>query len=68
MKVTDRHRDYGVLAVQGPRSAELLARLGLPTGHPYMSFEPGELDGMSMTVCRTGYTGEHGYELRPAVG
>ncbi len=63
--VQDRHREYGVLAVQGPRSAELLDRLRLPTGHPYMSFETGELDGASMSVCRTGYTGEHGYELVP---
>ena len=27
-----------MLAVQGPRSAELLAALGLPTEHDYMSF------------------------------
>ncbi len=65
VEVQDLHRSYGVLAVQGPRSAELLDRLGLPTGHPYMSFETGELDGASMSVCRTGYTGEHGYELVP---
>jgi aminomethyltransferase len=65
VEVVDRHREYGVLAVQGPRSAELLGRLGLPTAHPYMSFETGDLDGLTMTVCRTGYTGEHGYELVP---
>jgi aminomethyltransferase len=63
--VADLHMSYGVLAVQGPRSVALLDRLGLPTGHPYMSFETGQLDGASMTVCRTGYTGEHGYELVP---
>ena len=67
-EVVDRHREYGVLAVQGPRSAELLERLGLPTAHPYMSFEIAEIAGLTMTVCRTGYTGEHGYELVPRWG
>src|SRR5205823_8685249 len=37
VSVRNLHRDYGVLAVQGPRSADLLAALGLPTDHGYMS-------------------------------
>jgi len=61
--VTDEHTGYAVLAVQGPASAGLLAGLGLPTGHPYMSFAAGRLAGTDLVVCRTGYTGEHGYEL-----
>jgi aminomethyltransferase len=63
--VTDRHREYGVLAVQGPRSADLLGRLGLPADHEYMSFTDSTWDGRPVVVCRTGYTGEHGYELLP---
>jgi len=61
--VVDQHRDYAVLAVQGPQSTALLAALGLPTELDYMSFVPAELAGVEITVCRTGYTGEHGYEL-----
>ncbi|MCM0678820.1 glycine cleavage system aminomethyltransferase GcvT [Micromonospora phytophila] len=61
--VTDEHEAYAVLAVQGPRSAELLGALGLPTGHDYMSFSTASLAGAELTVCRTGYTGELGYEL-----
>ncbi|HYN94080.1 MAG TPA: glycine cleavage system aminomethyltransferase GcvT [Pilimelia sp.] len=61
--VTDEHEAYAVLAVQGPRSADLLAAVGLPTGHEYMSFAPAALGGAELIVCRTGYTGEHGYEL-----
>ncbi len=64
--VTDQHDSYGVLAVQGPRSADLLGALGLPHGHPYMSWVDAEWSGRSVVVCRTGYTGEHGYELLPA--
>ncbi|PWR06469.1 glycine cleavage system aminomethyltransferase GcvT [Micromonospora acroterricola] len=61
--VTDEHEAYAVLAVQGPRSAELLEALGLPTEHGYMSFSAADLTGVELTVCRTGYTGELGYEL-----
>ncbi|WP_433343694.1 glycine cleavage system aminomethyltransferase GcvT [Micromonospora sp. CA-111912] len=61
--VTDEHEAYAVLAVQGPRSAELLGALGLPTDHGYMSFRAATLAGADMVVCRTGYTGELGYEL-----
>jgi aminomethyltransferase len=61
--VTDRHRDHAILAVQGPRSDEVLDAIGLPTGHDYMSFVEAPFEGPDVVVCRTGYTGEHGYEL-----
>jgi aminomethyltransferase len=61
--VTDQHEEYAVLAVQGSRSDEVLERLGLPTGHDYMSFVTTEYGDAEVTVCRTGYTGERGYEL-----
>ncbi|WP_395659744.1 glycine cleavage system aminomethyltransferase GcvT [Nocardioides sp.] len=61
--VTDRHRDYAVLAVQGTRSDEVLSALGLPVGHDYMSFAEAPFEGETVVVCRTGYTGERGYEL-----
>jgi len=63
LTITNEHRDFAVLAVQGPRSTDLLAQLGLPTEHEYMSFESARLGDVELTVCRTGYTGEHGYEL-----
>lgn len=61
--VTDHHRDYAVLAVQGPRCDEVLTAVGLPVGHDYMAFEEAEFEGVGVVVCRTGYTGERGYEL-----
>jgi aminomethyltransferase len=61
--VADQHREYVVLAVQGPRADEVLAKVGLPTGHDYMSFVDAPFRGADVTVCRTGYTGERGYEL-----
>lgn len=61
--VTDQHRDYAILAVQGDESDQVLAALGLPYEHPYMHWVDADLDGVAVRVCRTGYTGEKGYEL-----
>lgn len=63
IEVTDLHREYAILAVQGPLSDEVLTALGLPVNHEYMSFADGTIAGHDVTVCRTGYTGERGYEL-----
>ncbi len=65
LEVLDQHEDYGVLAVQGPHSDETLEAVGLPSGHGYMSFVDAEWQGRPVVVCRTGYTGERGYELLP---
>ena len=64
--VENLHDRYGVLAVQGTKSDEVLESLGLPAGHGYMSFVETEWKGHPVIVCRTGYTGERGYELVPA--
>ncbi|TIC85580.1 glycine cleavage system aminomethyltransferase GcvT [Nocardioides sp. GY 10127] len=63
VEVTDEHRDHVVLAVQGPQSDAVLVGAGLPVGHDYMSFVTATFDGTEVVVCRTGYTGERGYEL-----
>lgn len=58
-EVRDASDDYGLLAVQGPRSLE---RLGLPDA-PAFTHALGKLDGIEVMICRTGYTGERGVEL-----
>ena len=68
VSVQDQHTEHAVLAVQGPGSDEVLAALDLPTGHAYMSFVRTEHAGGGVTVCRTGYTGERGYELVTSAG
>ncbi|OBG78752.1 MULTISPECIES: glycine cleavage system aminomethyltransferase GcvT [unclassified Mycobacterium] len=65
LTITDLHRDYAVLAVQGPRSPDVLTELGLPADMDYMGYADASFDGVPVRVCRTGYTGEHGYELLP---
>jgi aminomethyltransferase len=63
VKVVNHHEEYAVLAVQGRNSDEVLDKVGLPTGHDYMSFVEAEFENGGVVVCRTGYTGERGYEL-----
>ena len=65
--VRDQHEQFGVIAVQGPRSVEVLQALGLPTDLGYMSFTSADTNwqGREITVLRTGYTGEQGFELLP---
>jgi aminomethyltransferase len=65
LTITNEHRSYAVLAVQGPRSADVLAELGLPTAMDYMGYADATFSGVPVRVCRSGYTGEHGYELLP---
>ena len=63
VEVIDQHREFAVLAIQGPSSDEVLQALDLPVDHAYMSFADATIAGHEITVCRTGYTGERGYEL-----
>jgi aminomethyltransferase len=56
---------WAQLALQGPLAAQLLQRLtkvNLSQLRSYR-FAPGEVDGISCLVARTGYTGEDGFEL-----
>ncbi len=58
-EVRDASDEYALVAVQGPRSLELL---GLDDA-PAFTHAMGEVDGVEVMVCRTGYTGEMGVEL-----
>jgi aminomethyltransferase len=63
VEVVNRHRDFAVIAVQGQISDAVLEAMGYPVGHSYMSYVQVDHDGADVIVCRTGYTGERGYEL-----
>ncbi len=58
-EVRDASDDYALVAVQGPASLE---RLGLGEA-PAFTHAMGEIDGVEVMACRTGYTGETGVEL-----
>ncbi|HEU4997677.1 MAG TPA: aminomethyltransferase family protein, partial [Lapillicoccus sp.] len=60
--VTD---EFGMLAVQGPRSREILAKVapGIE-GLAYFEHTDTKIGSAAVTVSRTGYTGDLGYEVR----
>lgn len=70
LEITNAHKSYGVLAVQGPKSAAFLKELGIEVDLDYMAFTEITIAGKEalgkVIICRTGYTGEFGYELLPA--
>ncbi len=53
------------LSLQGPCSAAILRRLGLPAIERMRPFDvtETELDGFGLAISRTGFTGDLGYEL-----
>ncbi|MFN2517224.1 MAG: glycine cleavage system aminomethyltransferase GcvT [Pyrinomonadaceae bacterium] len=57
--------NYCQLALQGPDAIGILQRLtDLPLAEiKYYHFAQGEVDGITSTVSRTGYTGEDGFEV-----
>ncbi|TVP58643.1 MAG: glycine cleavage system aminomethyltransferase GcvT [Gemmatimonadales bacterium] len=65
VSLEDQSDAWGLLALQGPRSSEILEQitdLDLDSVG-YYRFVRGEVDGVPMIVARTGYTGEDGFEL-----
>ncbi len=65
VELTDRTEEIALLALQGPKAEEILARLtaaDLPSIR-YYRFAEGEVDGVRGIISRTGYTGEDGFEL-----
>ena len=63
--VINLHNAYAVLAVQGPLAPKVLEALGINTDIDYMAFSHVNIAGADVILCRTGYTGELGYELLP---
>jgi aminomethyltransferase len=65
IEIVNLHEKYGVIAVQGPDSGGVLAALGVEQNLEYMSFDAVNIAGCEVILCRTGYTGEKGFELLP---
>lgn len=63
--ITDESPDYSQIAVQGPKSQELLKRIFGPETELIRKFYFDFLkwNGSKVIIARTGYTGEEGYEI-----
>ena len=64
--VSNLHEDFAVFAVQGPKSVSMLNSLGIETDIDYMQFLNAKIGDSELIVCRTGYTGELGFEIIPS--
>ncbi|MEY3904913.1 MAG: hypothetical protein RIT08_829 [Actinomycetota bacterium] len=64
--VSNLHEDFAVFAVQGPKSVSMLDSLGIDTDIDYMQFLNAKIGDSELIVCRTGYTGELGFEIIPS--
>ena len=63
--VENLHEQYAVLALQGPKAFAVIESMGVTPEMDYMAFAHVNIAGCDVILCRTGYTGEHGYELVP---
>jgi len=67
--LTDRSAETALIAVQGPRAAEIVTGLTAPEGVEavravrYYAAVRATVAGVDALVARTGYTGEDGFEL-----
>ena len=65
VQVTDNSDDTALLAIQGPKAAEILQTLTTTDLAPlrYYSIASAEVAGLTALLARTGYTGEDGFEI-----
>jgi aminomethyltransferase len=65
VSVVNSSSRYALIALQGPRSPEILAELTAIdlASMKYYWFASGEVAGVRAMVSRTGYTGEDGFEI-----
>ncbi|WP_254274791.1 glycine cleavage system aminomethyltransferase GcvT [Halomonas sp. 3H] len=61
--------DRGLLALQGPRASDVMARL-CPAACEMVFMQHGhfEVDGIPVWISRSGYTGEDGFEISVPAG
>jgi aminomethyltransferase len=64
VEIEDVSDDYGILAIQGPRSARVLATLAEEVHDlGFFTHAQVKIADTEVTLSRTGYTGDLGYEL-----
>ncbi len=65
VRFENRSDEISLLAIQGPKSLETLQKLTSVdlSAIQYYNFVQGKLADIEMTISRTGYTGEFGFEI-----
>ncbi len=64
VQITERYREDGILAVQGPAAEEVVCRLfPAAQGVKPMHFMQTDYEGHKIVISHTGYTGAGGFEI-----
>lgn len=65
VSIDNQSHNYSLLAIQGPKAADLMAKMGLKKEDQpeFFSIKRKELFNINLFVSRTGYTGEDGFEI-----
>lgn len=65
VSIDNQSHNYSLLAVQGPKAADLMNKMGLKKENQpeFFSIKRAELFNINLFVSRTGYTGEDGFEI-----
>lgn len=65
VKFENKSDEIALLAIQGPKSLDVLKKLTSVnlSSIEYYHFTQGKVSGIDMTISRTGYTGEFGFEI-----
>jgi aminomethyltransferase len=65
LSVSDQSDDWALIAIQGPKALGILQQVcSAPLAEQkYYSIQGGVIAGVNVLLCRTGYTGEDGFEV-----
>ena len=64
VSIEDVSENYGVLAVQGPRSRAILGQLAPEVNDlAYFGMTPAKIGNAPVTISRTGFSGDLGFEI-----
>lgn len=65
VKIDNQSHNYSLLALQGPKSLDLMEKMGLKKENQpeFFSIKRAEIFNINLFVSRTGYTGEDGFEI-----
>ena len=63
--LTDASDDYALLAIQGPAAVQIIEAAGISDAVSLKRFAhtTAVFEGSEIRICRTGYTGEDGFEI-----
>lgn len=65
VEIENQSHNYSLLAVQGPKAADLIEKIGLKSEKQpeFFSIKRAEFFNINVLISRTGYTGEDGFEI-----